>query len=107
MRQIIQSADSSLINALAEACSNILRGALRLSASKLRKLKKFKKQLRVLAKKSSSLKVKRKNLQVGGFASLIASTIAPLILSGVSKLVSYIKKKKNKKKKKNNEVRNG
>ena len=94
IKKIILSADRSLLNSLSECALNILRGVVPLNKSKKRKLKRFKKNLRLLARKNSSIKAKKRSLQAGGFVSLLAGAIAPLLIQGVGKLVTALKRKK-------------
>ena len=96
IKQIILSADRSLLNALSECALNILKGVVPLSKPKKKKLRKFKKNLRLLARKRTTLKVRKRALQTGGFVSLLAGAIAPLLIQGIGKLVSSIRGKRRK-----------
>ena len=100
IRKIILSADRSLINTLSECALNVLKGVVPLTKSKKKKLARFKRNLRLLARKNGSIKAKKKALQTGGFLSLLAGAIAPLLIQGigkgVGKLVSIIRRKKKK-----------
>ena len=94
IKAVIRHAPSSLIRTLSEIAFNTLRGVINLTPSKKRKLAKFKTHLRTLANKRNTLTVKKRTLQRGGFVSLLASVIAPLLLEGVTQIVKKIKKKK-------------
>ena len=94
VKKIIQSADKSLIFALSECALNILNGVVPLTPAKKKKLAKFKENLRALSKKKNSLRNKREVIQTGGFISLLASVIAPLLFQGVGALAKHIKNKR-------------
>lgn len=94
VREIIMTADRGLINALSECALNILSGVVPLTPAKKKKLAKFKSNLRILAKKSTSVTNKKKAMQRGGFISLLASIVAPLLFKGIGALVSSIGSRK-------------
>ena len=81
-REILKSGDKELMNTLCECSFNILRGTVPLTQTQKRKLKTFKKQLRVLASRTTSQRNKRALLQKGGF---LGALLAPLggILSSI------------------------
>lgn len=94
VKEIIATADKSLIHALSECALNVLTGVVPLTAAKKRKLSKFKENLRALAKKKTSLTNKKRVLQSGGFISLLASVVAPLLFQGIGALAKHIKNKR-------------
>ena len=63
----ITKADRSLVDCLCECADNMLRGNVPLTKPQKEKLKRNKAELRVLTKKSVSLKKKKPILQKGGF----------------------------------------
>ena len=95
VKEIISTADKSLIHALSECALNILTGVVPLTPAKKKKLTKFKNKLRSLATKRTSLKNKKNLLQKGGyqrggFISLLASVVAPLLFKGIGALAKHI-----------------
>ncbi|KAK2181417.1 hypothetical protein NP493_399g00025 [Ridgeia piscesae] len=84
-RAIIANAIKDLICALCE-CAHILKGNVRLNASQKAKLRRYKRNLRVLSDKQPGVMRKRRILQTGGgafltawLATLATSIIFPLI----------------------------
>lgn len=74
---VLKAADSSLVIAICECALNTLKGNVPMSTPLKRKLSRFKKFLRTLAKNTTSWKRKRKFLvQKGG-------AIIPLLLGAV------------------------
>lgn len=82
---ILKTASSRQINSICEVCKNVLAGNVPVN---IKKLKKYKKCIRALATKSTSLNHRKKILinQNGGFLPLIL----PLILPGVISLIGGI-----------------
>lgn len=78
---ILKTASSRQINSICEICKNVLAGNVPVN---IKKLKKYKRNIRALAAKSTSLNHRRKILinQKGGFL--------PLILPGVISLIGGI-----------------
>jgi hypothetical protein len=66
-KHLITKADRSLVDCLCECVDNILRGNVPLTKLQKEKLKRNNAGLRVLTKKSVSLKKKKAILQKGGF----------------------------------------
>jgi hypothetical protein len=88
-KQILKSADDGMIKLLVECCHNTLKGGIKLSSLKIKKLKKYKKAIRVIAKPGKNLKKKKKDLiQTGsGFLSILL----PSVISG---LVAFLNRNK-------------
>lgn len=87
-RHIIQTAPKDLIEALSEGSLNLLKGRVQLSKNRLSKLRRFKKQIKVLASCKTSVRKKKQVLQRGGFLPLLASVLVPAISGLVSGLVN-------------------
>lgn len=81
-RALLQGADASQIACICEICLNVLNGNI---AVNKKRIQKYKKALRNLTKRSTSVKTKRKILanQSGGFLPMII----PAVLSAVAGLV--------------------
>jgi tRNA A37 N6-isopentenylltransferase MiaA len=90
-KQIYKTLDKGRIDCLSEICFNILKKGSGIKQHTLKVLKKYKNEIRGLAKKKQPLKEKRKILssQRGGFLMtallpLAASLISSLIAAGTS-----------------------
>ena len=86
---VLKGADKYLLTCLSECAHNILQGNVPLGVIQKRKLQKYKKELKLLRKKSSKEKEKKKALQKGGF---LPALLAPILTSVVAPLVSKILK---------------
>ena len=84
---IIKNSSEDFIKCLCECCLNLLKGNIPISQGQKKKLKKYKNPVRNLAKKSVSIKHKRKIVQRGGFLGTLLSTIIPAIAGLVGGLV--------------------
>ena len=93
IKKIIKTADKGLINALSEGALNLLGGNIDLNKREKRRLAKFKNKLRRIANKKESLKSRKKILQTGKFASILAGVLAPLLFEGIGALIKSRKKK--------------
>ena len=82
----LQHADNSLIAAICECALNILKGNVELTKAQKAYLSRMKKFIRLLAKKSVSLKKKRKHIvQKGG------SFLIPLLVNAaISALITQL-----------------
>lgn len=67
VKALVKGASPDLINTLCECSLNVLKGRVPLNHSQKKRLTAFKKELRVLAKKGTSLKQRKQLLQKGGF----------------------------------------
>lgn len=77
---LIELADRGELNAVCECIDNVLRGNVRLPRSKINKLNKYKKHLRLLTKKRLSNKKRKATLkQHGGFLSILLPTALSLL----------------------------
>ena len=92
-RKILKDSPNSLVRAISEIALNALNGALPLSAHRIKKLQKHKKDIRAISK-ASNQEARRKVLQRGGFVSALLGAALPLLFKGVSALVSSIKRRR-------------
>jgi hypothetical protein len=83
---LITKADRSLVDCLCECADNILKGNVPLTKLQKEKLKRNKAELRVLTKKSVSLKKKKAVLQKGGFLRSLLAPIASIVVPLLSTL---------------------
>ena len=81
--------DPVLIRAICECCHNVLKGNVPLTPRQKKRLARYKKKLRQLSDRKTSIKRKRKILQTGGIAPLVAALL-PAILPLASKVVSNL-----------------
>ena len=82
-KAIIKHAPPGLVIAISEIALNLLKGVIELTPHQKRRLSRYKKEFRSLAKKNVSVGKKRKILvQKGGSAVLTA--LIPLVLSLLS-----------------------
>ena len=81
VRALIRDGSPELIKVLCECAHNTLKGNVTLTPTQKRKLHKFKKQLRTLADKKKSVKVKKRTLQTGGFLGTLLGVAVPAVAS--------------------------
>ena len=86
---VLKGADKGLLKCLSECAHNVLQGNVPLGVTQKKKLKKYKKELKLLRKKTSKEKDKKKALQKGGF---LPALLAPIVTSVLAPLVSKILK---------------
>ena len=84
---IITGGGTPLLGCLSECAHNVLLGNVPLGVSQQRCLKKYKKELKLLRRKSAKVQDKKKALQKGGF---LPALLAPILTSVVAPLVSKI-----------------
>jgi len=77
-KAIIANSDKELLHSISECALNVLRGSVKLSACKKRKLRKFRHQLRTVVDKHVPLAPKKKLIiQRGGFLVPILTAVLP------------------------------
>ena len=81
--------DPDLIRAICECCHNVLKGNVPLTPRQKKRLARYKKKLRQLSDRKTSIKRKREVLQTGGIAPL-AAALLPAILPLATKVVSNL-----------------
>lgn len=78
-RILLKNADKNVIKAVSETARNCLKGNVPLNRNQFRCLKKHRTALRKLANKKTSLKLRKKIIQKGGFlGALIGPAIAAI-----------------------------
>ena len=88
IKAIIKEAPSELINVISECALNILKGNVKLKSSQLKKLCRHKHCLRILAKKRTSVKKRKKYLQSGGFiGALLPALLGPVVGSIIRNVI--------------------
>jgi len=93
-RVIIANSDKELLTSISECALNVLKGNVKLSVCKKRKLRKFRRQLRTVVDKHVPLARKKKLIiQRGGFLvpllSAVLPTLATLIYDHFNPLAYY------------------
>ena len=79
-KKLVKDSPSEVINCVSECCQNVLKGNVHLSSAQKKKLYPNRQHLRRLASKSISVKKKKHILnQKGGFLSLLAPALLPLL----------------------------
>ena len=83
-KAMIINADSNLICSIAECAYNILKWNVRLTSCQKAKLRRYRKHLRALPNKGTSVVRRRSIMQIGGFlpaflAPLASSVLLPLL----------------------------
>ena len=73
---------------ICECAYNTLNGNVPLTPAQHRKLRRYNKQLRTLANRKKSQKVKKRTLQSGGFLGALLSTILPVVTGLIGGLVN-------------------
>lgn len=86
-KAILKNCNEEIIKSIVEIVMNILHGNLKTSGKNQNELKKYKKQLRTIAKPTKNYSLKRKVLlQKGGsFIPIILGSLLSGILSGLMK----------------------
>ena len=99
VKQLVAGADKDLINTLSECTANILNGNMILQPHQKQRLSRHADALRAHRRQTVSQRSKKALLMDGGFAGLLASTVAlllfkavPSIVSGVGSLVRRLKR---------------
>ena len=86
-KQLIKNCDKKLIECFCECSKNILKGNVPLKPGQLRRLRREKKNLRVLALKKTPIRRKRRILQKGGFIGAILPPVLTVLSSLLGGLV--------------------
>lgn len=85
-KQLIEKSSPQLIDCIAECAHNCLNNAVPLKKTHYEKLKRYKKNLRLIARKSTSRKLKKKTLsQTGGFIIPLLTAILTALASNLIK----------------------
>ena len=82
-KAIIGAADRELITCLCECAQNILNGNVPLCKSHLKRLQRYRKDVRHLVKKRTAKHRKKKILQKGGFLPALLAPIAVEVLTKI------------------------
>ena len=84
-KAIIHAADRELITCLCECAQNVLNGNVPLCKAHLKRLQRYRTDVRKLAKKRTAKHTKKKILQKGGFLSALLAPIAVEVLTKIIK----------------------
>lgn len=87
VRALIQEADSEVLRVLCECCKTVINEGVNLDRGQIKKLRRYRQQLRLLSKKRTSVKQKKQALQRGGFLGALLGAVVPTLISAVSSLV--------------------
>ena len=87
-KAIIDESGPEVIHALCECAQNTINGNVKLSPAHFKKLKRYKKQLRLLADKKVGVKRKKRELQKGGFVGALLGAVLPTLAGLVGNLFS-------------------
>ena len=82
-KAIIGAADRELITCLCECAQNVLNSNVPLSKPHLKRLQRYRTDVRKLAKKRTAKHTKKKILQKGGFLAALLAPIAVEVLTKV------------------------
>jgi len=88
VKAIIKESDAEVTRAICECAHNVLKGNVPLSHAQFKKLKRYRKQLKLLSDKKVSNKQKSKVLQKGGFIGSLLSVAIPALASVIGGLVN-------------------
>lgn len=83
---LLKKADEQFISNICEMCDNILNGNIKLTDKEFKQLKKHKKSLRLLIKRSSLRNKKKILTQQGGFLQYLI----PAAISGISSIIGSL-----------------
>lgn len=78
-KDILRGCSPDLLQTLCEIALNLLKGNIPLSLQQYQKLKRYKKNIRLIADKKASVKSKRRVLQTGGFLFPLLTAAIPII----------------------------
>lgn len=84
---LLRHADNHLVKSICECCVNTLSGRVKLNALQKKKLRRYKKTLRLLSQRKISLKSKKKQIVQTGGSFLLA-----LLPAAISTILSLLKK---------------
>jgi hypothetical protein len=90
-KSLIQLADEDLIRCICECADNTLKGNVKLTPAQHKKLSRYKKVLRRIAKKGESWRAKRKVISQCGGA--LPALLIPILGTVVTSLISAWQKK--------------
>ena len=79
---IIKNADKKLLHCLSEICLNLVRRQIPLKPNEIKNLKKYEKEIRILAERKHSLVKRKKVLIKGGFFPSLLGLL-PTLISGI------------------------
>ena len=75
VKAVLKGASPDLIKALSECSLNVLKGHVRLTSAQKRRLCKYRQNLRLLARKGTSTKHRKRLLQKGGFIGALLKPV--------------------------------
>ena len=79
-KKLVKDSPSEVIRCVSECCHNVLKGNVHLSSAQKKKLYRSRQHLRRSASKSISVKKKKQIInQKGGFLSMLAPALLPLL----------------------------
>ncbi len=87
VKALIQEADPEVIRVICECCKTVINEGVNLNKGQITKLKRYKQQLRLLSRKRTSVKQKKKALQHGGFLGALLGAIVPTLISAIGGLI--------------------
>lgn len=79
IKAVLKGASPDLIHALCECSLNILKGHVQLTPAQKKRLSRHKQNLRVLAKKTTSVKHRKQILQKGGFLQALLNPVLGIV----------------------------
>lgn len=91
-KKFIQSASNSLLKSISSIALNICKKNIPLTESEIKKLKRFEKEIKLLAERKHSMTKRKKILGSGGVLNALLSLLPTLIGSLMSKYKSIYKK---------------
>ena len=92
-KKFIDHAPDSFVNCCSELCMNYCDGRIDCTPAQKTRLTQYKRELRALAKKKTSLRARRKILQHGGILPALALPIISVIGGLIPGLVDWIRGK--------------
>jgi len=78
-RQYVRKCDTEFVNCISECAKNVIKGNVPLTEHQMTNLRRKRHNLRALAKKKTSLRVKRKILQKGGFLTALLPPVQGIL----------------------------
>ena len=90
-RALLADLPPEIVQLLSECALNILKGTITLSNKHKEKLRRYRKSLHILSKKTTPVAKKKKIIQTGGFLPAILGGVLPALLPAIVEITKALK----------------